>query len=60
MDQRTLIEDLDARQDEVIARLDELNARLESLLGTCLAARDQELRGGDDDGAAPRQRAANS
>ena len=38
-DQRTLIEELDARQDEVLAQLDELNQRIEKLLTECLADR---------------------
>jgi hypothetical protein len=30
--QRTLLDELDQRQDEVLARLDELNLRIESVL----------------------------
>ena len=44
MDERALIEDLDARQNTVLDRLAELNARVESLLNECLAARDQSLK----------------
>ena len=32
---QTLLEELDARQDEVLAKLDELNLRLEQVLRQC-------------------------
>lgn len=50
MDERALIEDLDARQNTVLDRLAELNARVESLLGECLRARDAALRVAEDPG----------
>lgn len=34
-----LLEDIDARQNEVLSELDELNARVEQLLARCLANR---------------------
>ena len=37
-EQRTLLEEIDARQDEVLEKLAELNERVESLLRECLAA----------------------
>lgn len=37
--EQSLLEDLDARQDEILAALDELNARIERLLNDCLAGR---------------------
>jgi len=38
-EKRTLLEELDARQDEVLEQLDALNVRIESLLNACLAGR---------------------
>jgi len=40
---RTLLQDLDSRQDDVLRQLDDLNSRVESLLKTCLAEREQRL-----------------
>jgi hypothetical protein len=37
--QRTLLEELDARQDEVLDQLDELNLRVESVLKEWLGGR---------------------
>ena len=45
-DQRTLIEELDARQDEVLAQLDELNQRIEKLVAECLADRNTSSESG--------------
>ena len=42
----TLLQELDARQDEVLQQLDELNRRVESLLKSCLAERDVAPSGG--------------
>ena len=36
----TLLEELDARQDELLAELDRLNLRLEQVIGQCLSERD--------------------
>ena len=36
--QRTLLDELDERQNEVLARLDELNVRIESVLNEHLPA----------------------
>lgn len=35
-EKRTLLEELDARQDEVLEQLDQLNARIEAVLSECL------------------------
>ena len=35
----TLLDELDARQDEVLAQLDELNSRVEGLLNELLGSR---------------------
>jgi hypothetical protein len=48
MDQRSLIEDLDARQNEVLAQLDQLNERVESLLKDWLAARDKATHSAEE------------
>lgn len=40
--QRTLIDDIDDRQEALLNDLDSLNARVEALLGECLAAREQQ------------------
>jgi hypothetical protein len=37
--EQSLLEDLDARQDQVLEALDELNLRVERLLADCLAGR---------------------
>jgi hypothetical protein len=37
--QRTLLQELDLRQDEVLSQLDELNLRIERLLNECLPSR---------------------
>jgi hypothetical protein len=41
----TLLQELDARQDDVLRQLEELNSRIESLLKTCLSERERELAG---------------
>ena len=38
-DKPTLLDELDARQDEVLAQLDELNTRIETLIGQWTQAR---------------------
>jgi hypothetical protein len=38
-----LLDDLDARQDDLLAQLDDLNRRVEDLLKTCLADREGEM-----------------
>jgi hypothetical protein len=38
-EQRTLLDELDARQNEVLSQLDDLNQRIESLLSEWLAGR---------------------
>jgi hypothetical protein len=40
----SLLEELEQRQDEVIAQLDQLNARIENLLNECLQTRNPELQ----------------
>jgi hypothetical protein len=47
-DQRSLLEELEARQDEVLNELDQLNERIEALINECLGNRDQT-----DDSTAP-------
>ena len=37
--QCSLLDEIDQRQDEVLAQLDELNTRIENLLQECLASR---------------------
>jgi predicted transcriptional regulator len=39
LEKRTLIDELDSRQDEVIAQLDELNQRIESVIQEWLSDR---------------------
>lgn len=39
----SLLDELEQRQDEVLAQLDQLNARIESLLNECLQTRKPEL-----------------
>ncbi|MDX1944690.1 MAG: hypothetical protein SFU86_04720 [Pirellulaceae bacterium] len=39
---QTLLAELDARQDELLAELDRLNARIEAVLRDCLAWREPE------------------
>ena len=41
----TLLEELDARQDELLAELDRLNLRLEQVIGQCLSERDLPAKG---------------
>ena len=41
-EKRTLLEELDARQDEVLEQLDALNERIESLLKECLGDRSED------------------
>jgi hypothetical protein len=38
-EQRSLLDELDARQNEVLDQLDELNQRIESLISECLPSR---------------------
>ena len=38
----SLLEEIDARQNEVLSKLDELNARVEQLLAQCLSNRGGE------------------
>lgn len=38
-ERRSLLQELDTRQDEVLQQLDELNARVEALLKNCLTDR---------------------
>ena len=40
--QRTLIDEIDDRQNELLEQLAALNTRVEELLNTCLQAREQE------------------
>ena len=40
--QRSLIDEIDDRQEQVLQQLAELNGRVEALLDSCLKARDQE------------------
>jgi hypothetical protein len=39
----SLLEELDQRQDEVLAQLDELNTQIESLLKDCLQQRGDQI-----------------
>lgn len=39
----SLLEEIDERQDDVLAQLDELNSRIENLLRECLQNRTEEL-----------------
>jgi hypothetical protein len=55
MDQHTTIEELDHRQEDVLQRLDELNSRIESLLNSCLKARDRALALTPDAQTAPQR-----
>jgi hypothetical protein len=41
--QCSLLDEIDQRQDEVLAQLDELNTRIEKLLKECLLSRAEEL-----------------
>ena len=41
--QCSLLDELDQRQDEVLAELDQLNTRIENLLNDCLLTRSEEL-----------------
>jgi len=43
----SLLEELEQRQDDVIAQLDQLNARIESLLNECLQTRKPEFQGAE-------------
>jgi hypothetical protein len=40
----SLLEQLEQRQDEVLAQLDQLNARIEDLLNECLQTRNPEFQ----------------
>lgn len=42
VEKRTLIDELDSRQDEVLAQLDELNVRIESVIQEWLTDRTDE------------------
>lgn len=42
--QRSLLEEIDARQDDVLSQLDQLNLRIETLLKEVLATREKEER----------------
>ena len=42
-----LLDELDQRQDEVLAQLDELNSRIENLLKECLLSRTEEFEPND-------------
>ena len=39
----SLLDELDQRQDEVLAQLDELNTRIENLLKECLLSRTEDF-----------------
>lgn len=41
---QSLLEELDSRQDEILAQLEELNARIERVLKECLPAKEPQLR----------------
>ena len=41
---QSLLEELDARQDEILAQLEELNARIERVLKDCLPTKEPQLR----------------
>ena len=41
---QSLLEELDTRQDEILAQLEELNARIERVLKECLPAKVPQLR----------------
>ena len=41
---QSLLEELDARQNEILDQLDELNARIERVLRECLPAKELHLR----------------
>jgi hypothetical protein len=43
----SLLEELEQRQDEVLAQLDQLNAQIERLLDECLQSRQPELQTAD-------------
>ena len=43
----SLLDELEQRQDEVLAQLDQLNARIEDLLNECLQTRNPELQVAD-------------
>jgi hypothetical protein len=43
----SLLDDLEQRQDDVLAQLDQLNARIENLLDECLQTRKPELQVAD-------------
>jgi hypothetical protein len=47
--QRTLIDDIDDRQDILLDDLATLNARVEALLNECLATREQQRRAEEDE-----------
>ena len=46
--QCSLLDELDQRQDEVLAQLDELNTRIENLLKECLLSRTDEFDAEDN------------
>ncbi len=41
--QCSLLDEIDQRQDEVLAQLDQLNVRLEKLLKECLVSRTEDF-----------------
>ncbi|MGI8979168.1 MAG: hypothetical protein ACR2FY_08080 [Pirellulaceae bacterium] len=41
---QSLLEELDARQNEILDQLDELNARIERVLKECLPTKEPRLR----------------
>ena len=41
---QSLLEELDARQNEILDQLEELNARIERVLKDCMPAKEPQLR----------------
>jgi hypothetical protein len=41
---QSLLEELDARQNEILDQLEELNSRIERVLKECVPAKDEQLR----------------
>lgn len=46
--QCSLLDEIDQRQDEVLAQLDELNTRIENLLKDCLISRAEDFDADDN------------
>jgi len=46
--QCSLLDDIDQRQDEVLAQLDELNTRIENILKECLISRTDDFDAEDN------------